>query len=450
MSIVLTTNVTAQKKWDLVAIYMQQGSLNPAAFSSWILPLKPYKFDNETFTLIAKSEHVKSTVNTRYINKIAAAFRAVYGREYNIDIKLEDEVSNHEEVVSTPKVDLKDSNLTAKFLFDTFVKGKCNEFAYAASLAAAENPGTQYNPLFIHGDVGLGKTHLMHSIGNHVLQNNPNAKVLYTTSENLVNEFVNSIRMKKNQEFRDKYRKVDVLLVDDIQFLSDKDGTQEEFFHTFNTLHNLNKQIVLTSDKHPSELKSIEDRLRSRFASGLPVDISAPDFETRTAILQKKAEVEHLDIKSDVINFIAQYIKTNIRELEGALNAVAARAKLTGNVCTVDFAEESLSEIIKQRERRDVDVAYIQEVVSSFYNISTADMLGRRRTADIIHARHVAMYLCRMLIDTPLKTIGKEFGGKDHTTIIHAVDKITLNVEKDKALNKEIKELERKIRVDQI
>ena len=448
MQVVLTPNFNSiERKWDGVVAYMQQGGLNPAAFTSWILPLKPYKFENDNFTLIAKSEHVKSTVNTRYIGKITGAFMAVYGREIKVSVLLENEVSDSENTVKTVSINTKDSNLTSKFVFDTFVKGKCNEFAYAASLATAEKPGTQYNPLFIHGDVGLGKTHLMHSIGNQVLQNNPNAKVLYTTSENLVNEFVQSIRTKKNQEFRDKYRKVDVLLVDDIQFLSDKEGTQDEFFHTFNTLHNAHKQVVLTSDKHPTELKSLDDRLRSRFGSGLPVDISAPDFETRIAILQKKAEIERLNIDPAVINLIAKIIQSNIRELEGALNAVTARAKLTGNVCTIEFAEESLAEMIKQRERREIDVPYIQEVVSAFYNISTSDMLGRRRTADIIHARHIAMYLCRMLIDKPLKMIGKDFGGKDHTTIIHAVDKITLNMEKNKTLKKEVDDLERKIRV---
>ena len=449
MSYISTASLAAQQKWEQVAAHMQQGALNPAAFSSWIMPLKAYKFENDALTLVAKSEYVKSTVISRYTKNIAAAFRAVYGREYAIDILLEDELPKHEEkVAKIVKLDLKDSNLNDKFTFDTFVKGKCNEFAYAASMAAADSPGAKYNPLFIHGDVGLGKTHLMHSIGNQVLQNNPNAKVLYTSSENLVNEFVHAIRTKKNQEFRDKYRKLDVLLVDDIQFLTDKEGTQEEFFHTFNTLHSAGKQIVLTSDKHPAELKTLEDRLRSRFGAGIPVDISAPDFETRSAILQKKAEIEHLNVSPDVINFIAKYIQTNIRELEGALNAVAARAKLTGKACTIEFAEESLAELLKQRERRDIDVPYIQEIVSGFYGISTSDMLGRRRTADITHARHVAMYLSRMLIDKPLKNIGKEFGGKDHTTIIHAVDKITLNIEKNKVLKKEINDLERKLSVN--
>ena len=358
------------------------------------------------------------------------------------------EAENEQNLIQDKQPNLNGTNLRSKYLFDTFVKGKCNEFAYAACMQVAESPGYSYNPLFIHGDVGLGKTHLMHSIGNHVLYNNPDAKVLYTSSENLVNEFVNSIRTKKNQEFRDKYRTVDVLLVDDIQFLSDKEGIQEEFFHTFNTLYNDNKQIVLTSDKHPSEIKSIEDRLRSRFNSGLPVDITMPDLETRTAILQKKAEMERIDIDQSVIAFIAKSIHSNIRDLEGALNTVTARAKLTGNKCTVEFAEKSLEEMIKQKERREVDVPYIQEVVAAYYGVSTEEILSGKRTADITYARHVAMYLCRMIIDKPLKAIGKEFGGKDHTTIIHAVDKITAKMEKEKNLKKEIGELERKLKID--
>ncbi|MDR2166857.1 MAG: chromosomal replication initiator protein DnaA [Clostridiales bacterium] len=437
-----------ENKWESVISYMTQGALNPAAFSSWIAPLRPYQSDENSIILIANNNHIKSTVTSRYLSKIQGACRAVFGREYDVQILLERELKNvKSRAAITSHPNLTNANLNYKYHFDAFVKGKCNEFAYAASMAVAENPGSQYNPLFIHGDVGLGKTHLMHSIGNYVLHTNPDAKVLYTTSESLMNEFVNSIRTKSNQDFRDKYRKVDVFLVDDVQFLSEKEGIQEEFFHTFNALHGAGKQIVLTSDKHPSELKSLDDRLRSRFGSGLPVDITTPDLETRTAILLKKAEIEFLDIDMPVIDFIAKYIHSNIRELEGALNAVAARAKLTGKKCTVEFAEKSLEEMIKQRDRREVDVAYIQEVVSGYYGISTEEMLGRRRTADIIYARHVAMYLCRMIIDQPLKAIGKEFGGKDHTTIIHAVDKITANIEKNKNLKKEIGELERKIKV---
>ncbi|MCL2752735.1 MAG: chromosomal replication initiator protein DnaA [Defluviitaleaceae bacterium] len=439
---------SVESYWESIILFMQEGALNPAAFSTWIQPLKPHIIDKDVFVLLAKDEYIKSTVNTRYAGKIASAFRSVFGKDFGIRVILESEattfnIDSEDEV----KPNLSGTNLRAKFHFDAFVRGKNNEFAYSAALAVADKPGLNYNPLFIYGGVGLGKTHLMHSIGNQILHNNPNAKVLYTSSENLVNEFVYAIRNKKNQEFRDKYRQVDCLLVDDIQFLSDKEGTQEEFFHTFNTLHNDNKQIVLTADKPPLDLQSIEGRLRSRFASDLIVDISLPDLETRAAILLKKAEEEGVEVDMAVVNFIAKYMDDNIRELEGALKTVTARAKLMNTKCTVELAEKALENMIRQRGRREVDVSYIQEVVSGYYNIPLEEMLSRKRSAEIIYARHVAMYLCRMIIDAPLKQIGKDFGGKDHSTIIHAVDKITANIDKNKTLKREVAELEKKIKI---
>ncbi|MCL2854961.1 MAG: chromosomal replication initiator protein DnaA [Defluviitaleaceae bacterium] len=439
--------------WESVVAYLGKGALNPAVFSSWIAPLTPHDMDENNFILTTKSEYIKSTVNSRYADKIAGAFRVVLGREYDVHVLLESEVQKPKpreagqvKPAAVAVNTANGSNLIPKFIFDSYVKGKCNEFAYAASLAVADEPGGKYNPLYIYGDVGLGKTHLMHAIGNHVLTCNPNAKILYTTSENLVNEFVYAIRHKKNEEFREKYRLVDVLLVDDIQFLSDKDGTQEEFFHTFNALHNDNKQIILTSDKPPTELKSIEDRLRSRFGSGLSVDISLPDLETRTAILMRKVEAERLNVDQEIIELIAKYIQSNIRELEGALNAVTARSRLTGTKCTAEFAKSTLEEMVKQEERQEVNVQFIKEVVAGYFNISMAEMDSGRRTAEIIHARHIAMYISRMLVDKPLKTIGKEFGGRDHSTISHAVDKMIDKMDKDKNLKKEVDGLLKKIR----
>ncbi|MCL2376681.1 MAG: chromosomal replication initiator protein DnaA [Defluviitaleaceae bacterium] len=438
---------TIERCWKDVSEKMQEGGFNPAAFSSWIAPLKPYRINEKEFTLLAKNEHVINTVNSRYNSKIAGAVRQILGKDLKVIIKLEADVDGDD----TPKMSsaaASCANLRARYLFDNFVKGKCNEFAYAAAMAVAEEPGIRYNPLFLHGDVGLGKTHLVHSIGNHILYNEPNAKILYTSSENLVNEFIGSIRNKKNQEFRDKYRTVDVLLVDDIQFLSDKEGTQEEFFHTFNALHNDNKQIVLTSDKHPFELKSLEDRLRSRFGSGLTVDITLPDLETRIAILEKKAEMERMTVDSKVIYYIAKFIPSNIRELEGALNTVAARAKLTNNKCTVEFAERTLLEMVDKNSKKEIDVEFIQEIVAAYYNISSEEICSKKRTATITYARHVAMYLSRMILDKSLKEIGKDFGGRDHSTIIHACDKITSELEDSAKLRKEIGELEKKIKGD--
>jgi len=434
------------KFWSAIVEKVIEGGLNPAAYSSWIQPLMPHSINQEHIILLAKNEHVKSTVISRYLGKISGAVKNLIGREFKIIVLLETEIDD--EIPLIPELDTSAANLKTRFRFENFVKGKCNEFALAAAEAVAEKPGSLYNPLFLHGDVGLGKTHLMHSIGNHVLLNNPRANILYTTSENLVNEFVGSIRNKKNQEFRDKYRTLDVLLVDDIQFLSDKEGTQEEFFHTFNVLHDDNKQVILTSDKPPFELKSLEDRLRSRFSSGLTVDITMPDLETRIAILEKKAESESYRVDSKVLYYIAKSIPSNIRELEGALNTVAARAKLTNNECTVEFAEKTLVDMINQRERREIDVEYIQEVVAAYYNIQANDIRAKKRTADITHARHVAMYLSRMIVDKALKHIGKDFGGRDHSTIIHACDKISAELEENKKLKREVLELEKKIKGD--
>ena len=439
--------VTVEKFWDDVAEKMQGGGFNPAAFSSWIAPMKPHEVNEREFVLLAKNQHVMDTVNSRYNNKIASAAKQVSGRDLTVFIKLEADVENNG-TSRAPGAVANDANLRPRYLFDNFVKGKCNEFAYAAAMAVAEEPGTRYNPLFLHGDVGLGKTHLVHSIGNHVLYNEPHAKILYTSSENLVNEFIGSIRNKKNQEFRDKYRTVDVLLVDDIQFLLDKEGTQEEFFHTFNALHNDNKQIVLTSDKPPHELRSLEDRLRSRFGSGLTVDITLPDLETRIAILEKKAEMERIEIDSKVIYHVAKAVSSNIRELEGALNTVTARAKLTNNKCTVEFAERTLRDIVNQNEKRELNVEYIQEVVAAYYNITPEEICSKKRTATITYARHVAMYLSRMILHRPLKDIGVNFGGRDHSTIVHACDKISSELESNRKLQKEIEELEKKIKED--
>jgi len=438
---------TVEKCWEDVAEKMQESGFNPAAFSSWIAPLKLHQVNEREFVLLAKDEHVINTVNSRYNSKIASAAKQVTGRDLKVVIKLETDVesgagSRLSEAVAN------DANLRPRYLFDNFVKGKCNEFAYAAAMAVAEEPGVRYNPLFLHGDVGLGKTHLVHSIGNHVLYNEPHAKILYTSSENLVNEFIGSIRNKKNQEFRDKYRTVDVLLVDDIQFLLDKEGTQEEFFHTFNALHNDNKQIVLTSDKPPHELKSLEDRLRTRFGSGLTVDITLPDLETRIAILEKKAEMERIEVDSKVLYHVAKAVSSNIRELEGALNTVTAKAKLTNNKCTVEFAERTLKDIIDQNEKRELDVEYIQEVVAAYYNITPEEICSKKRTATITYARHVAMYLSRMILHRPLKDIGVYFGGRDHSTVVHACDKISGELEGNRKLQKEIEELEKKIKGD--
>jgi len=437
---------SVEKFWEEVAQKMHDSGFNPAAFSSWVAPLRPHEVNEREFVLLAKDGHVMSTSNSRYNGKISAAAKQVSGRDLKVVIRLETDLDSDEAIKVPDEAVASNANLRSKYLFDNFVKGKSNEFAYAAAMAVAEEPGTRYNPLFLYGDVGLGKTHLVHSIGNYALYNKPNAKILYTSSEDLLNEFIWSIRNKKNVEFRDKFRKVDMLLVDDIQFLSDKDGIQEEFFHVFNALHDNNKQIVLTSDKPPHELKSLEGRLRSRFGAGLTTDMTMPDLETRIAILQKKVEMERADVDNKVLYSIAKAVSSNIRELEGVLNTVIAKAKLTNNELTVDFAERTLKDIVNQNDKRELDVEYIIEVVAAYYNITPEEICSKKRTATITYARHVAMYLSRMILQRPLKDIGVHFGGRDHSTIVHACDKISAEVEKDRKLQKEVEELEKKIK----
>src|SRR5699024_8141486 len=310
--------------------------------------------------------------------------------------------------------------LNPKYSFDTFVIGNSNRFAHAASLAVAEAPAQSYNPLFIYGGVGLGKTHLMHAIAHYILSQSPDTKVVYVSSEKFTNELINSIREYRNEEFRNKYRNVDVLLVDDIQFIAGKEGTQEEFFHTFNALHEANKQIIISSDRPPKEIPTLEDRLRSRFEWGLIADIQAPDLETRIAILKKKAKVENINVPDDVMLYIATKIKSNIRELEGALIRMVAYSSLTNEDITVELAEEALKDIISNDKPKEITVNSIKDVVSKDFSIKIEDFNSKKRTRAIAYPRQIAMYLTRELTDLSLPKIGDEFGGRDHTTVIHA------------------------------
>ncbi len=335
--------------------------------------------------------------------------------------------------------------LNPKYVFETFVIGNSNRFAHAASLAVAEAPAQVYNPFFIYGGVGLGKTHLMHAIGHRILQNHPHLKVLYISSEKFTNELINSIRDANPESFRQKYRNIDVLLVDDIQFLSKKEHTQEEFFHTFNTLHEANKQIIISSDRPPREIQTLEDRLRSRFEWGLITDIQPPDLETRIAILRKKALLENLNVPNDVMVFIASRIDNNIRELEGALIRVMAYASLSNAPINLDLATEALKDIIPNGRPKQITMELIQEVVSSYFKIKIDDLLAKKRTRNVAYPRQIAMYLCRELTDTSLPRIGEMFGGRDHTTVIHAHDKISRERSEDTKLNNTLKELIKRI-----
>ncbi|RSK25435.1 chromosomal replication initiator protein DnaA, partial [Bacillus sp. HMF5848] len=336
--------------------------------------------------------------------------------------------------------------LNSKYTFDTFVIGQGNRFAHAASLAVAEAPAKAYNPLFIYGGVGLGKTHLMHAIGHYVLEHNPAAKVVYLSSEKFTNEFINSIRDNKTVDFRNKYRSVDVLLIDDIQFLAGKEQTQEEFFHTFNTLHEESKQIVISSDRPPKEIPTLEDRLRSRFEWGLITDITPPDLETRIAILRKKAKADGLDIPNEVMLYIANQIDSNIRELEGALIRVVAYSSLINKDINADLASDALKDIIPSSKPRVITIQDIQKVVSQHFNVKVEELKAKKRTRTIVEPRQVAMYLSRELTDASLPKIGEEFGGRDHTTVIHAHEKISKKLESDPNFQRTFKEIQSQLK----
>ena len=387
------------------------------------------------------------------INSIEAACSKTYELEFVIASELQEVEEKNEENKNTSKKDgisvtVNDemsSTLNPKYTFDSFVIGNSNRFAHAASLAVAESPAKAYNPLFIYGGVGLGKTHLMHAIGHYILQNNPNAKVVYVSSEKFTNELINAIKDDKNEEFRTKYRSVDVLLIDDIQFIAGKERTQEEFFHTFNTLHEANKQIILSSDRPPKEIPTLEDRLRSRFEWGLIADIQAPDFETRMAILKKKADVEKLNVPNEVMVYIATKIKSNIRELEGALIRIIAYSSLTNREVTVDLATEALKDIISNKQNKSITIDLIQDVVATYFNLRVEDLKSQRRTRNVAYPRQIAMYLSRKLTDMSLHKIGEEFGGRDHTTVIHAYEKISESLNKDESLEHTINDITKKL-----
>ena len=344
----------------------------------------------------------------------------------------------------TPSFEM-DTPLNPHYNFGTFVVGEGNNMAHAAAFAGAESPGSLYNPLFIYGGVGLGKTHLMEAIGNHMLQVNPNSRVKYVTSEDFTNDYINAIRNNTTEQLREEYRNLDLLLIDDIQFLANKEGTQLEFFNTFNALHDRKKQIVMTSDRIPNEIPELQDRLVSRFRWGLTVEITPPDLETRIAILRSKVEEDHIDIGNDTLNYIAGQIDTNIRELEGALTKVQAFANLSGERITPSLASQALKGLHRVA-KNEISIATIQKQVADFYNITQGDILGKKRVKQIVMPRQIAMYLSRELTDSSLPKIGNEFGGKDHTTVLHAIDKIEAELKKDTDLQNDITKLKAKLR----
>ena len=422
--------------------------MSQVVFDNYVASITPYSYENGILTLLADNEFTKLSLRSRYFSQLTHTIRNVAGND-EIELHIvspEDFKANNNKPLASDQ-GYEKTNLRQKYVFETFVKGKCNELAYSASLAVAETPGTSdYNPLFLYGGVGLGKTHLVHSIGNRALDINPGLKVMYVSSETFTNEFISAIREQTTPQFKEKYRKVDVLLVDDIQFLEGKNETQEEMFHTFNDLYSANKQIVLTSDLPPKELVGLEARLTSRFAAGLIADVNIPDYETRTAILEKKLYSEKIEIPQNVKEFITRNIVSNIRDLEGALNKIMAWSTLTKTTLTLELAQDALKDQLVNAEKREITVDYIQEIVANHFKITTDEINSRKRVQTIVFPRQIAMYLCRKLMDISLPNVGKHFGGRDHATVIHSCDKITAEIETDEKLRILLDELELKIK----
>ena len=424
-------------KWDLIlSTFKEEHEIIDVSFKTWIKPLKIYKLDGDVLTLTFSSLDDDSSadersiiyVEKRYLKHLTCTICEVMNKEYSVIImssaeKKEDELKKKTSSVSTTN-NIATQNLNPNYTFDTFVIGTNNNLAHAASLAVAETPGQIYNPLFIYGGAGLGKTHLMQAIAHFIIASDPSKKVLYVTSETFTNELIESVKTNKNTEFRNKYRNIDVLLIDDIQFIIGKVSTQEEFFNTFNDLYMLGKQIVISSDRPPKEMETLPDRLRTRFESGLPVDIQIPTYETKMAIINKKSEALGIDFPYEVKDYVATNITSSIRELEGALTKLSANSKLSHTPLTAEFAENTLKDLISPYSKKEITPELIIDVVAEHFHIKPEDIISHKRSADIAFPRHIAMYLCRQMTQTPLEAIGKALGGRDHSTILYGSEKI--------------------------
>lgn len=428
-------NITLKELNFIMALYKDEllqkakellkKEMTEISYSTWIQNLEIKEITNDEIIFHVESVFQKELLETRYYDLLMNVFKFITNKSYKILIELDENSTESKETRTNldNKFGYSNTSLNPRYTFDTFVVGNNNRLAHAAALAVTEALGAAYNPLFLYGGVGLGKTHLMHSIGNEILKNNKNAKVLYVTSEKFTNELINAIKDNTNEKFRNKYRNIDLLLIDDIQFIAKKDAVQEEFFHTFNTLYESGKQIVISSDKPPRDIQLLEDRLKSRFEWGLIADISNPDYETRLAILRKKADMDHIVIDDEILSNIASKVDSNIRELEGALNKIVAHASLANIPITLEMAEESINDIITKKERV-ISIEYIQDVVAKYFGIDIKDMKSSKKSNDIVFPRQIAMYLCRNIANASFPKIGDEFGKRDHTTVMHAVKKI--------------------------
>ena len=442
-----------KEKWDLIKETLRtEYDLSDISYNTWVKPLNYHCVKDNIVTIMIPSDqaHALKYISSKYKSYFQVTISEMMDHTYDISFILEKDVED--EALSSQgniyNINYENANLNFKYRFDTFVVGGNNKFAHSASLAVAESPGTVYNPLYLYGGAGLGKTHLMHSIGHFILEQNPDMKVLYVTSEQFTNEVIESIRSgnaSKMTKLREKYRTVDVLLIDDVQFIIGKESTQEEFFHTFNVLHSAGKQIILSSDKPPKEMETLEERFRSRFEWGLIADIQPPDYETRMAILKKNAENYSKEINEEVFQYIATNIKSNIRELEGAYNKVIAFAKLNKVDITMDNVEEALKDIISPDKKRQITHKLIIEIVAEHFSITPEEIVSKRRNSEYVLPRQICMYLCRELTPDSLQIIAKSLGKKDHTTVIHGIDKIREDIKTNEELKNKIDIILKKI-----
>ncbi len=444
-----------KEKWDIIKETLRtEYDLSDISYNTWVKPLNFYSEKDDIVTIMIPSDqaHALKYISSKYKSYFQVTISEMMDHTYDISFILEKDAEK--EAASSKAVyniNYINANLNSKYRFDTFVVGGNNKFAHSASLAVAESPGEAYNPLYLYGGAGLGKTHLMHSIGHFILDQNPDMKVLYVTSEQFTNEVIESIRSgnaAKMNRLREKYRTVDVLLIDDVQFIIGKESTQEEFFHTFNVLHSAGKQIILSSDKPPKEMETLEERFRSRFEWGLIADIQPPDYETRYAILKKNAENYNKEIKEEVFQYIATNIKSNIRELEGAYNKVIAFARLNKLDITLENVQEALKDIISSNATRQVTPKLIIDIVAEHFSISPEDIVSRKRNSEFVQPRQICMYLCRHLTEESLQSIGKALGKKDHTTVIHGIEKITEDIKTNAELKNRIEIIRKKINSD--
>jgi len=441
------------EKWnDILNTVKMEHEISDISFETWMRPLDVYAVEGSVLYILAPFEPMAlNYIQKKYYLPLKVAIGEMLGEEYDIKFVLPEDaktINVNKPVKKVASLNGSNSNLNPNYTFETFVVGGNNRFAQSAALAVAESPGETYNPLYIYGGPGLGKTHLMHSIGHFILDQNPDTKVIYVTSEEFTNEVIDSIRngnASSMSKFRDKYRKVDVLMIDDIQFIIGKESTQEEFFHTFNALQTQGKQIILTSDKPPKEMEILEERIRSRFEWGLMADIGIPDYETRMAILRKKAESDNFNIDDEILNYIANNIKSNVRELEGALNKLLAYNNLVKTEITMEIAQQELQNIITPDKPREVTPQLIIEVVTEHFNISMDQMVSKSRSSDIAKPRQIAMFLCNKMTDSSLDVIGSFLGGRDHSTIIHGIKKVKEEYETNESTKSLIDTIMKKI-----